>query len=354
MPIVTDVRTRTDVVIEQTKTTLSSMQQGFSSLTGDARERATSTVDDGKGLAAGAVSLARKQAFVSLGASDAVLAAATKRGAELPGDVRTNATQLVDTAMAGINRVTDFAGYLQDRAAELAGGLKVRGADAVQTARTLPLSAVTAINDAGARVNQLRDAVDKLADRGETVATDLRHDPVLVRLIGDVDNTVEKAADQVTSVAQKLRSRAAVQAEQEAAAATATPVRLTPATQVPTHKTTVRKTPAGQAPISTTPTHRAAAEETAIRKAAAAKAAKTRKIAAVEAAAKREAAAAKAAATRKEAAQARAHATEVRKAAAAKAAETRKANNAARNQAADKRSAAAVKAAQTRKVNTAT
>lgn len=315
MTIITQVRNYTDSTVEQGKSTFAAATDLLLSLPTGTKE-----------LATGAVTAVRRQAYVTLGASDAMLAAITKRGEELPGQAKQTAVRLLGTTLDRLAQAKDLAASTQDKVASAAGGLTELGSDAAQAARSINVGATTdgAKDELEGRVGQIKNAIDKLADRGEQIATDLRHDPILVRLISDADTGVEKAANQLTSTAQKLRARTAAQAKREAAGTTSTPVRLTPPAKVPTHKTTVRNTPAGEAPIGTTPTHRAAAEETATRNEAARKAAATRNAAAESAAATRKAAAEKAAATREEKAVARARATEVRKAAAVKAATTRK------------------------------
>ena len=315
MTIFTQVRSYTDSTLGQSMSTLAGASDRLLALPSGTKE-----------LATGAFTAARRQAYAALGASDAVLATITKRGEEAPGEAKQTAIRFLDATLALLAQAREVAARAQDQVTSAAGDLTERGTDAAQAARSIDLLAASGSvkDEIEGLIGQLKDAFDKLAIRGEQIAADLRHDPVLVRLISDADTGVEKAANQVTSVAQKLRARTAAQAEREAASTTSTPVRLTPAAKVPTHTTTVRNTPAGQAPIATTPTYRAAAEETATRKAAARKAAATRKAAAEEAAAIRKAAAEKAAATRKEKAEARVQAAEVRKAAAVKAAATRK------------------------------
>ncbi|UQX86851.1 hypothetical protein M6D93_11085 [Jatrophihabitans telluris] len=315
MTILTHVRNYTDSTLERSMSTLA-----------DASDRLFALPTGTKELAAGALTVVRRQTYAALGASDAVLATITKRGEEAPAEARQTAIRLRDTTRALLTQAKDVAGRTQDELVSVAGDLTERGSDAAKAARSIDLLAATdGVKDqVESRVGQLKDAFGKLADRGEQIAADLRHDPVLVRLISDTDTRVEKAANQVTSVAQKLRARTAAQVEREAAATTATPVRPTAPSKIPSHKTTVRNTPAGEAPIATTPTYRAAAAETATRKQAARKAAATRKAVAAEVTATRKAAADKAAATRAANAQARADAAENRKAAAVKAAATRK------------------------------
>ena len=251
-------------------------------------------VGGGQTLITGASDVVRKQTLASLGMSDAVAASIVKRGAELPTDLKQGGAALGST----------LTGAIEVARTSVVG--------AVQRATRVPANAA--------------DARDKFAQRGEQVAADLRHDPVLVHAITTVDERVEKVANEITSVAQKIRSRAAAQADEESAAETATPVRLIPARKVPAHKTIARKTPAGQAAVSVTPTHRAAAHEDQVHADAAAKAAQTRRQAALEkehAAAARKAAAVKAAATRKKNAE---FAASKREASVAKAAATRTKN----------------------------
>ncbi len=273
--IATNARSYLEFTFAQGKTTLVTTSGRLTALTG----------------------VARRQAYATIGAGDAIVATIVKRRQELPVEAKQSATKFIDTTKERINRANALAAKTQDKVVTAAGELKDRGTDAVDAARKISLPATTASvkDEVEESVVQVKDGFNKLVVRGDRVVTDLRHDPVLVRLIGDVDKRVEKAAGEVTSVAQKLRRRAAAQARRESLATTATPVRPTPANKVPAHRTTVRNTPAGEAPISTTPTHQAAAYETATRRAAARKAVETRE----EAAEARSATARRAAATRK-------------------------------------------------------
>lgn len=282
-----------------------------------------------------------RQAYATLGAGDAIVAIVTRQREEFPEQARQNAAKLAEVIKSRVNAATEFTARTQETIASMAEGVAGRSVNVVTSVRKLTPAA---------SAGRARDAYDKLAVRGEQVATDLRHDPVLVRIIRQADSRVENVANAVTSVAQKVRARVSAQATREAAATTSTPVRATPANKVPAHRTTVRETPADEAAVSTTPTHRAAAATTARRQAAAKAAAATRKAALEKAAATRRAAAKKAAATRRAAALEDAA---KREAAAKKAAATRKKTAAAREQAADARHTAAVKAAATRKQNAA-
>jgi hypothetical protein len=257
-------------------------------------------------LTRGAVTVARRQAYATVGAADALVATVTRQREEVPIRAKQTAEKLAETTKSRVSHAGEV----------------------VASVRTVtPAATVARVKDAAAnRTGQAKDAYAKLTVRGEQVTADLRHDPVLVRIIRQADARVDTAANGVTSIAQKVRARATAQAKREGAAATSTPVRPTPAKRVPANKTTANKTPAAEAPVSATPTHRAAAQEAATRTVAAKKAAATRKAAADEADAKREAAAAKAAATRKKAAAEREAAAEARHDAAVQAAATRKKN----------------------------
>lgn len=341
MSIMNRARTSAGATLEQGKSTMLTVSGRVRALPADTRD-----------LTRSAITLARRQAYVTMGAGDAIVATITRQREELPAQVKQSAAKLADTTKVRVNLATDLAAKAQDKIASVAGELTERGVDVATSVRKVtPAATATRVKDsAQGRAGQAKDAYAKLTVRGEQVATDLRHDPAVVRIISDADTRIENAANGVTSVAQKVRTRALAQAKRESAATTSTPVRVTPANKVPAHRTTVRKTPAAEAPVSTTPTHRAAAYETATRQAAAKKAAATRKAAADEAAATRKAAAKKAAATRKAAAL---EAAAKREAATTKAAATRKKAAAARDQAAKTHHAAAVKAAATRKKNAA-
>jgi hypothetical protein len=338
MSIINQARRSAGATVEQGKSTVGAVSSRIQTLPAGTRD-----------LTRSALTLARRQAYATIGASDAIVATVTRQRKVLPVQAKRNATNLVETTKS---RVTVATETVQKKIATAANGLTERSADVVTSARkNTPAATIERVKDAAEeRRGQAQDAYAKLTVRGEQVATDLRHDPVLVRLIRNADTRVENVANGVTSVAQKVRTRAQSQAKRESAATTSTPVRVTPANKVPTHRTTVRNTPAAEAAVSTIPTHRAAAFETATRQKAAKKAAATRKAEAEQAAATRKAAAKKAAATRKAAAL---EAATKREAAAKKAAATRKKTAAARDQAAKTRQAAAVKAAATRKKNSA-
>lgn len=334
-------RTSADATLEQGKSTIVTVSSRVRALPAHTRN-----------LTRSAATAARQQTYATVGATDAVVASVIRQREQLPIRTTKNAAKLAETTKDRVKVATELTIRAQEKVASAAGALTERTVDVAASVRKItPAATATRVKDAadGQRA-KAKDAHAKLAVRGQQVATDLRHDPVLVRLIGGVDARVGNAANAVTSVAQKVRARASAQSRREAAATTSTPVRATPSNKVPAHRTTVRKTPAAEAAVSTTPTHRAAAHETATRATAARQAAAVRKAAVEEAAATRKAAARKAAATRKATA---VEAAAKREAAAEKAAETRKKNAAASDAAAQTRHAAAVKAAATRKSNAA-
>ena len=317
MSLIDRTRVSAGATLNQSKSSLATASERLRVVPGGTRD-----------LTRSAVTLGRQQAYVTLGFSDAVVATLTRQRETLPVQLKQYVVQLAETAGAGVGRATYFVNKAQEKIASTTGELTERSADVAASARKFtPAATVARLKDtAEGRTSQAKDAYAKLSVRGEQVATDLRHDPVLVRVIGEADNRVGHAANAVTSVAQKVRTRALAQAKRERSATTSTPVRATPANKIPAHRTTIRKTPAEQAAVSTTPTHRAAAQETATREAAAKKAAATRKANAEQAAATRQAAAEKAAATRKKAAAEREQAAKARHDAAVKAAATRKKN----------------------------
>lgn len=353
MSIATEARNRADTAVEQSKFTVTSVRDRIASLTADTRGRSREATGDTKGIARGVVDRARRQMYVQIGVNDAILAVVAKRSSELPGDVKQVVVTVTDAGKDRVGRVNERATEVQDRLKSVANELVQRGSAAVDTVREINLRNTTAgaKDSVENRVEKVQDAVGKLADRGEQVVEDLRHDPVVARVISRADTGVEKATNQLMSVAQKLRDRAAAQRERETATVTSTPIRPVPAEKIPAHTTIVRKTPAGDAPISATPTHRAVAHEAEIRHEAGVKAAQTRQKAAesrAKAAEARKATARRAAETR------RANAEKIaakRAAAALKAAETRKENNKARDEAAETRKTAARKAAKTRHEN---
>ena len=315
-------------VIDRTRTSATTTLGHATSGLSVATDRVRALPEEAWELVHETVQLARRQAYATLGAGDVLVATVTRQRTELPARAKQTAEKFADTTKARVSHVGDLVAAAQGKVVQAAGELTERSTDVVSSVRGVtPAATAARVKDvAGQRTGQAKDAYVKLTVRGEQVATDLRHDPVVARVIRQADTRVDTAANGVTSVAQKVRARASSQAKRESAATTATPVRPTPAKRVPVRETTSARTKAAEAPVSDTATHRAAAEEARVRKAAAEKAAATRKAKADEAAAKRKAAADKAAATRKQAAAERKEAAEVRKAAAVKAAATRKKN----------------------------
>jgi hypothetical protein len=332
MSIINRARSSAGATLQQGKSTLGfTLEQGKStvgSTVGTVSRGAWALPRATGNITRSALTLARRQAYATVGASDAVVATITRQREELPARAKRNADRLAGATKDRVDVATDAATRVQQKVASAANDLTERSVAAVTSVQKFtPAATLGRLKEAAeSGSTQAKDAYAKLAIRGEQVATDLRHDPVLVRVIRGADTRVENAANGVTSVAQKVRTRAAAQAKREGAATSSTPVRVTPASKVPAHRTTVRNTPAAEAAVSVTPTHRAAAYETATRQAAAKKAAATRRANALEATAKREAAVKKAAATRKKTAAAREQAAEARHAAGVKAAATRKKN----------------------------
>jgi hypothetical protein len=233
MSIVSDARTYADTALEQGKSTFTFAQGRLLSLTSDARERATSIAGDTRGLALGAVGLARRQAYAAIGATDALFASITKRAEDFPGGTKRNATKLVDTTKARINLAGEIA----------------------ESARKIDLGATTATakDEVDSRVEQVKTTFGKLADRGEKVAAELRQEPIVVRVLTDAETVVERAANEVTAVAQKVRSRTS--------SASPAPVTKAPARKAPAKKAPARvaptTAPAAGAPAAKTPAKKA-------------------------------------------------------------------------------------------------
>src|SRR3954453_16473239 len=185
MSIVDRARSSASATFEQGKSTVGST-------VGTVSSRVRAVPADTRNITRTAVAVARQQAYATVGAGDAIVATVTRQREELPAQAKQSADRLL---AATKNRASSI--------------------------RKITPAAI------------VKDAYAKLTVRGEQVATDLRHDPVLVRLIRNADTRVANAANGVTSVAQQVRARALSQAKRESAAATDTPVRVTPANKVP-------------------------------------------------------------------------------------------------------------------------
>jgi len=246
MSIVSDARTYADSALEQGKSTLTFASGRLVSLTSDARVRATTVIIDTKELALSAFNLAVRQAYATIGASDAILASITKRTSDLPAEAKRSATKLVDTTKGSVGKASglaetvtaksqELAAKAQEKVVAVAGELKERGEEVVVAARKIDLSATTTVakDEVEGRVGQVKTAFSKLADRGEQVAADLRHEPLLQRVIGDADKVVERATSEVSSVAQKVRARTT---------SSVTP----PAKKAPAKKAPAKKAPAAK------------------------------------------------------------------------------------------------------------
>jgi len=251
MSIVADARTYADSALEQGKSTLTFASGRLVSLTSDVRVRATTVIIDTKELALGAFSLALRQAYATIGASDAIFATITKRTTELPAEAKRTATKLVDTTKGSVTKAGDLAESVTTKSQELtakaqekvvavAGDLKERGEEALEAARKLDLSATTTVakEEVEGRVGQVKTVFSKLADRGEQVAAELRQEPLVQRVIGDADKIVERAANEVTAVAQKVRARASSSAP------------MPPAKKAPAKKAPAKKAPAAKVAAS--------------------------------------------------------------------------------------------------------
>jgi hypothetical protein len=169
MSIATDVRAYADLALEQGKNVLS--QAGAVMSTANKR------------LAADAP----KPVFAALGVAD-LLAETVSKQAEmlgkrvetLPADAAENAARMQDTGKSLISRTQDDA---MARITELRGRLDT----GVQSAKALPTLSITAASIGTVYLSNARQALVKLAARGEARAAELRNDPRVTRVLTDLD-----------------------------------------------------------------------------------------------------------------------------------------------------------------------
>ncbi|HEU5269562.1 MAG TPA: hypothetical protein VFU36_06515 [Jatrophihabitans sp.] len=193
----------------------------------DARSYADSAVAQGRsalahagtalgqaGIALGAVNRrllaeAPKPVYAALGAADLVTASLTKRAEELPADAATGLDKAQHTGQALIARAQDEAVSRMGEASDRLDDLRGRLAAGRQTVATLPGTARVA--GAGylsaaksAREGYLQAAKGVyalLTDRGETRAAELRKNPRVAKLLGQLNGAAEEVRETVAPVA---------------------------------------------------------------------------------------------------------------------------------------------------------
>ena len=233
----------------------------------DARSYADSAVAQGKsalahagtalgqaGIALGVVNRrllaeAPKPVYAALGAADLVASSVTKRAEELPTDAVHGVSKAQHTGQALISRA-------QSEASVRLGELRERIAAGRQTVNTLPGTArvagenyLTVAKSAGENYLQAAKGLyANLTDRGETRAAELRQNPRLAKLLGQVGETAGEVRDTVAPLAKSAFDAVAEPADTEPTVAEL-PAKST--TRKPTtRKPTTRKTAAGGATVA--------------------------------------------------------------------------------------------------------
>jgi hypothetical protein len=188
MSIATDVRAYADLALEQGKNVLS--QAGAAVSTANQR------------LAADAP----KTVFAALGVADLVAAAVTKqaellgkRVETLPADAAENVTRMQGTGRSLISKTQDDA---LARITELRDRLDT----GVDTVKALPMLSVTAASTTTVYLSNAKQAFGKLAARGEARLTELRNDPRVTRVLGDLDEASSTIHARLAPVLGSVRS----------------------------------------------------------------------------------------------------------------------------------------------------
>ena len=190
------------------------------SITTDARTYADSAVAQGKsalahagtalgqaGIALGAVNRrlladAPKPVYAALGAADLVAASVTKRAEELPSDAADGVAKAQQGGQALLTRA-------QGEAVTRLGELRDRITASRQVVTTLPGTArtagesyLTAAKSASETyLHAAKGLYASLTDRGEARAAELRNNPRVAKLLGQVGETAGEVRDTVAPVA---------------------------------------------------------------------------------------------------------------------------------------------------------
>jgi hypothetical protein len=188
MSIATDVRAYADLALEQGKNVLS--QAGAVVSTANKR------------LAADAP----RPVFAALGVADLVAATVTrqadlfgKRVETLPSAAAENVARVQDTGKTLISKTQDDA---VARITELRGRLDT----GVDTVRALPTLSVTAASTTTVYLSNAKHVLDSLAARGEARLAELRNDPRVTRVLGDLDEASTALQARLAPVLGSVRS----------------------------------------------------------------------------------------------------------------------------------------------------
>jgi hypothetical protein len=188
MSIATDVRGYADLALEQGKNALS---------------HAGAAVNNAnKRLAAEAP----KPVLAALGAADMVAETLSKRAEAvgkrvetLPAEAAGSVVKAQETGKALISRAQDDA---------LAGisGLRGRLDTGVEVAKALPTLSVTAASVTTVYLSNAKQALRTLTARGETRLAELRQDPRVTRVLGDLDGAASAVQSRIAPVLGSVRS----------------------------------------------------------------------------------------------------------------------------------------------------
>jgi heparin binding hemagglutinin HbhA len=181
MSIATDVRAYADAALEQGKTALT---------------QATATVNT---VNKRVVADAPKPAFAALGAADLVAETVTKRVEGLPAEAAANVTKVQETSKAAIAKAQ--ADTLA-KVAELRAKFDAR-VESAKGLRTFDVQAA-AKGAAEGYVTTAKNLYGALVERGEAKAAELRKDPRLAKLLGEVTGAAETVTAQVENVVESV------------------------------------------------------------------------------------------------------------------------------------------------------
>ncbi len=224
MSIATDARTYADSAVAQGRTALAHA--------GTALGQA--------GIALGVVNRrlladAPKPVYTALGVADLVAASVAKRAEELPTEAAQGLTKAQQNGQALIARA-------QSEAAKRAEELRERIAAGRQTATTLPGTA----REAGLGYLQAaKGAYTSLTDRGEARAAELRKNPRLAKLLGQVGDAAGEVRDTVAPLARSAFDTVTEPTADEPTVAQLKPARRASATAA--SKPAAKKAPARKA-----------------------------------------------------------------------------------------------------------
>jgi exonuclease VII small subunit len=282
MSISTDVRAYADAALEQGKSALeqgkSALEQGKGAL-----EQGKTVLDQGKAvldqgrsaLTQASVTVttinkrlvedAPKSAFAALGAADLVAGTVTKRVEALPAEAVAQVAKVQETGAAVITKAqTDALAKVVDLRHKFDASV-----EAAKSVRTADVQA-KAKGAAESYLVAAKSIYDALIERGEVKASELRKDPRLAKLLGEVADAAEAVTDKLESVIGTVTSGKAGRSRR--VRATKAPAKKAPAKKAPAKKASTASATATKAPAKNATATKASATKAPARKAAAKKA----------------------------------------------------------------------------------